>query len=713
MKIHIIKQHDEKDCGAACLAMIAEYFGAKYSLSTLRELTNTDIMGTSIYRIICGADKINLEGIALEGSKDNLVDALNEGSVKYPFIAHVIENDVVHFVVIYSAKRNKFIVGDPAVGKQTWSYEQFFEKWTGKIITFSKRTEFKKGDFREKYYLEFFKIIKEQKKSIALIFSLSLIISIISISGSFLFKIVIDHYTLHSEMHGYNIIFIALLFLYLLQVVIQILRGYLVAFFSKKVDISLHKEYFGKLYIIPIDKIQSRKTGDYLSRFSDTGRVRQAVANVTITFCMDFLMVIFCGFILYYQNPLLFRVSSLTLILYLGIILLFRKAISSINHKILRKNADIQSYIKESLEGIETIKACNAEMEVGNNIMTKIKMLLEYAFRGNILASYQEALVTLINSVGVLMVLWIGFYYVGNGTISLGTLLTFYALLGYYMMPMKNVVELQPNIQIASIALERLYEIIRIDEEEDKCDAKDDLSNYDIAIENVSFSYNDRDIILENISHKIKENSMVAIIGENGSGKSTLIKLLLRFYNVDKGIIKIGSYDIKDISLKILREKIAYVSQNTFLFSDTIKNNLLLSNQNARDEDIEWACKVSCLDHFIKDLPNGYDTYLYENGANLSGGERQRLAIARALVSRPQILILDEATSNLDTLTIDCIQDTINNLRGKMTCIIITHDLKNLSCYDDIIVMKNGKIEAHGCHTELMSSNEYYRKMVE
>ena len=232
-----------------------------------------------------------------------------------------------------------------------------------------------------------------------------------------------------------------------------------------------------------------------------------------------------------------------------------------------------------------------------------------------------------------------------------------------------------------------------------------------ISISNLDFRYGTRELVLHSIDLHIRQGEKIALVGESGSGKTTLVKLLMRFYPWEKGEICFGDYNAKDIALDTLRQHIAYIPQETFLFSGTIRDNLLLGNENAPLEEIIEACKMSCANEFIEKMPTRYDTLLEENGANLSGGQRQRLAIARALLKKPDVLILDEATSNLDSVTEKAIEKTIDNLPDTVTTIIIAHRLSTIMHCDTIYVMDNGRIVESGNHEKLMQSKGIYYQL--
>ncbi|MBD9220346.1 MAG: hypothetical protein EGQ35_08570, partial [Clostridiales bacterium] len=353
----LILQHDERDCGAACLAMIAGHYGLKLPVSKFRELTKTDSSGTNIYGIVKGAEQINLEASAECGSEEELFDGIRSGEIKFPFIAHTVSDDnMLHYVVVYGCKAGRFLIADPGKGKIKAAKEHFFERWTGYIVTFEKTAEFKTGNYTKGSFIKFFALLKGQYKKLASVLLLSLLVSAIGICGSFVFQLSMDNFAVSTgyyeetaedepvdEVHSHedenaieyfleyayenftdiNKIFVCLIGLYILQAVIQLVRSYLILMISKKIDIKLTLSYYNHIMELPVSSISVRQTGEYLSRFSDTSTIRLAISNATITILMDSIMVIACGIILHMQNNKMFIISLIMLVFYAIAVIVF------------------------------------------------------------------------------------------------------------------------------------------------------------------------------------------------------------------------------------------------------------------------------------------------------------------------------------------------------------------------------------------------------
>lgn len=568
-----------------------------------------------------------------------------------------------------------------------------------------------KADDTKGLFARFFKLLKPQKKLILHIFFASMIFTVLGILGSFYFRFLLDdilQYNLEKTLH---IISAGLLILYLFKTMLGAFRTQLLLYLSQKLDIPLILGYYQHVLGLPMNFFGTRKVGEIISRFMDASKVREAISGATLTIMIDTLMAMIGGIILYTQNRFLFGITLIIALLYGIIVFLFNKPIKNVNRKQMEDNAQLTSYLVESLNGIETVKAFNAEGKA--NIKTEIKFikLLKSVFKGGWIGNLQGSITSFIGSGGGLIILWVGANAVIKGEMTVGQLITFNALLAYFLEPIKNLINLQPMMQTAIVASDRLGEILdlpleKAENEEKKM--KPASLRGKIEIKALDFRYGTRQLVLKNINMEIKHGEKIALVGESSSGKTTLVKLLLNFYSWEKGDILINGNSIRDINVEVLREKIAYISQDIFLFSGTILDNLKLGNEDATMEEFVEACKMAKAHDFINNFPLRYETKLEENGANLSGGQKQRLAIARAILKKPDIFIMDEATSNLDSISEKAIEKTIEKVCENVTTIIIAHRLSTIKRCDRIFVMENGEFVEIGTHESLMAKKGRY-----
>lgn len=710
-RYNCVKQHDIKDCGCACLATIAKQYGLKVPISKIREVAGTDMQGTSAYGVIKAAEAIGFTEKGVKASKPEDIF----GEFPKPAIAHVIiDGKLLHYVVIHKVTEKEILIADPAKGIVKYTPEEFFKIWTGILILMVPAATFEKGDETKGLFQRFWGLIKVQRNLLINIFVASILITILGIIGSFYFKFLIDDILPNNLSKSLMTISIAMIVLATFKIITEFFRTLLLMHMSQNIDIPLLLGYYNHVIDLPMNFFGTRKVGEIISRFNDAGKIRDAIGSATLTVMIDVVMAIVGGIILYMQSSKMFFMCFVPLVLYLILVVIFKKPLEDVNRDMMEDNSKLTSYLVESIEGIETVKAFNGErtvnLETEKKFIHYIKSVFKYGYVNNMQSSLKGA----VKGIFGIGILWIGAYLALKGEITIGTLISFNALLAYFIEPIERMINLQPELQSAMVAADRLGEIL--DLEKEKTENEDKKINPatllgDINLKNVDFRYGTRQLVLKDINMNIKPGEKVALVGESGSGKTTIAKLLMDFYDVEKGEVIINSYNIKDINKEVLRDKTAYISQDSFFFSGTIRENLQFVNPDVTYEDMIDACKKAQIHEYINSLPTRYETLLEEKGANLSGGQRQRLAIARALLKKPEILIMDEATSNLDTITEKAIQNTIEDCTKNVTTIIIAHRLSTIKRCDRIYVLEKGEIIEEGNHESLLKNKGYYYKL--
>lgn len=723
-KYYCIKQHDSTDCAAACIATISKQHGLKIPIAQIREIAGTDRHGTNVYGLIKAAEQLGFNVKAVKGKEEALFSGF-----PLPCIAHVVvDGNLLHYVVIHKITKKEVVIADPGIGIVKLAPGAFISEectgenhakqkyqWTGVLVLLVPGTQFKKEDKTIGLYQRFFHLLVPQKRYLINVFVASLLFTLLGILGAFYFQFLIDEILPGGLYQTLHIISIGVILLNLFRVMLDAFRTHLLLYLSQKLDIALLLGYYNHVLSLPMNFFGTRNVGEIISRFNDAGHVRDAISGATLTIMIDTLMVIIGGVILFNQNAYMFAVSLVVVLLYLAVVTGFNRLYRTLNQKLMEDNAKLISYLVESLNGIQTIKAYNAEREANISTEKKFIALLTSIFKLSWVSNLQWSLKGLLELIGGIVILWLGAVHVLDGNITVGQLITFNALLVYFLNPVRNLIDLQPTLHTAITAADRLGEILDLEPEKTKTEAKKiNPINIvgDIELRGIHFRYGTRKYVLEDVSLIVKHGEKIAFVGESGSGKTTIAKLLLNLYIPEKGEILINGHNIKDIQIEKLREKIAYVPQETFLFSGTIMENLQLGFGNATQEEIIEAAKMAQAHDFINDLPLRYETMLDENGSNLSGGQRQRLAITRAILKKPDILILDEATSNLDSITERAIEKTINEYSRGVTTFIIAHRLSTIKRCDRIYVTDKGKITEFGTHKELLELHGYYYNLV-
>lgn len=708
-KFKCILQNDETDCGPACLAAIFRKYGLNVSIAKIRDIAGTDRQGTSAYGLVKAIEHYGFQQKVVEADKESLTSKL-----PIPAIAHVVIDDsLLHYVVITKVKGDTVVVSDPAKGIVKYKKDDFFKIWTNILILIAPTEESQKGNKKQSTLLSFFCLLISQKWLLLRIFILSMILTSIGIITSFYYQVLMDDIVPSSSLEMLNYVSIITLCLFLVQIGLNFLRGFLIVKLEQNIDIPIMLGYYNHALILPMKFYSMRDTGEIISRFSDASSIRDIVSEASLTIMMDTIMAVVGAVVLFNCNRLLFLISVVVLILYGIIVFIYNKPIKKINRKIMEMNSKVTSQFVETINGIETIKVFNQEKNEETKTDKLYKKFLKKIFNGGILSLSQQTVTMFVAVVGELVILWIGATYVIKGELTIGELITFNALLGYFIEPIKNLINLQPSIQTAVVAADRLGEILDITPEYNyEHEQLNDKIRFDkISISNLDFRYGTRELVLKDINLEICRGEKIAFVGESGSGKTTLANLLVRLYEQEKRSIKLDSIDIREFSIKQIRDNISYISQNTFLFSGTIRENLLFGNSDVSDDDISQVCKICELEEYINSLPLKFNTRIEENGKNLSGGQKQRLAIARALLKKPEILIMDEATSNLDYITERSIEKTINNFSKNMTTIIIAHRLSTIKDCDKIFVLRNAQIVETGNHRDLLNQRGYYYQL--
>lgn len=714
-KVPLIKQTGVRDCAAASLAMILAYYGKRIPLAAAREAVQVDMYGASIYGLQKGAESFGLTASAYEGSAEDVLEVFQDSSYLPCIVRIVNKHGFEHFIVIEGFEKDTLYICDPGEGRKNCSFKAFSEQFLGQIVIFKPSESFVKEDLKKGSVNRFTHLIFEQKGLLAIIAILSLIVTGIGMAGAFIFQFLLDNVLLNisdNAIDSFAVILTGLAILYICRLVSELVRGKLLCQLSKRMSESVVLGYSDHLTTLPMRFFDTHKTGEILSRYEDSSKVTDALSSVTLTLFIDLLMTIGGGVILYRESPSMFTVASCIFGGYLLISLLFTKPIEKSNRTIMQNGSQTTSYLKESVDGAETIKNCQGESCMKSKTHHLFSEFVNSNVKGAMLQLSKDSITDLITSIGTLFVLWCGCLKVMQGQMSIGQLLTFYTLMNYFLSPVESILSLQSQIQSAIVAADRLNDVL---------DLKPEMTgsmNLDTAIDNISFDsvtfrYGYRNTAIDKISFSAKKGEKIALVGESGSGKSTISKLLVGLYHAESGNVKINGQPIEAYTLESLRRNIASVSQSIYLFSDTVKNNLIFGLPEEAipsDEEINKVLDI-CNCDFVSELPFGIHSMLEENGSNLSGGQRQRLAIARALLRKPQLLILDEATSALDSVTETAIQKNLKEYLPDVITISIAHRLSTVKDADQILVLDHGKIVERGSHTELTSKPSFYAKM--
>ena len=713
-KWEYIPQVDEADCGVACLAMILKHYHAQVSIAHLRHLAKTNMEGTTALGLVKTAEQFKLEVQAIKADM-SLFDIKD---LQYPFIVHVIKDgDLFHYYVVLGKTKTHIIIADPdpSVGIKRMSKKRFEKEWTGITLLMAPTTEFVPVKEKKNNFLSLFPYMFKQKKIVRNIVLASLLMTIIGICSSYFLQGIIDTYIPDGTYFTLSIIAIGLLIAYVFNSIFSYGEQFLLNVLGQRLSIDLNLKYIRHIFELPMEFFTTRRTGEITSRFSDASKVIDALATTVISLFLDLTIVILMGIMLAVQNVTFLLITIATLPLYMIVILGFTKSFNHLNNEQMESNAIVSSSIIEDIQGIETIKALNSEQTRYRRIDNQFVDFLRKSFKYSKTEALQEALKSFIQMSLNVVVLWVGSWIVMRNQMTIGELMTYNALLAYFVSPLQNIINLQPLLQSANVAQNRLNEVYLVHSEfrNNKTDINK-VSQIDGSIEyqNVSFKYGYGKNILQDIDLNISKGEKLAIVGMSGSGKSTLVKLLVSFFDPNGGKITINGIPTTAINKHTLRSYITYVPQTPYTFSGSIRDNLLLgSASNTTEADVIKACQLAEIEKEIENLPLKFDTELDENAKILSGGQKQRITIARALLSPANVLIFDESTSGLDSITEKKVVDNLMKLKDK-TIIFIAHRLSVAKKANDIAVLDDGKIVEEGSHNDLMAQKGYYYDLI-
>ena len=700
-----------RDCGAACLASVAGHYGLQLPIAKIRQLCHTDKRGTNALGLIQGLEQMGFNAKGVKASLENLPQA------PLPAIAHTIfKEQFQHYVVIYKIHKGKISVMNPAYGKiETYTTEEFAKIWTGVLILLEPNEYFEQRNEKTGLYQRFYQLIQPHKSILLQALVGAIFYTILGLSSSIYIQKITDYVLVDGNRRLLNLLSVIMIVLLLFQIFLGVMKSVLTLQTGQKIDKYLILGYYKHLLKLPQRFFDTMRVGEIISRVNDAVKIRTFINDVSIQIVVNVFIVLFSFALMFTYYWKLALIVALVIPFYLGIYVITNWLNKKVERRMMEESAELESHLVESLNAVKTIKQFGAEIYANNKTDIHFSTLLKTIYKSVLNDLFSDNTSEFISRIFTIVLLWVGAGYVIDREITPGELLSFYALIGYFTSPVSQLIGMNKSIQNALIASDRLFEIMDLEQEEvtDKIElTAEQIGN--INFENVTFSYGSRREVFKDFSCVIEKGKTTAIVGESGSGKTTLATLIQNLYPVNSGKITIGDYEVQYLSHYSLRTLIGVVPQQIDLFSGNVIENIAFGEDFPDMQRVIDLTKQLGILSFIEQLPNGFQTHLGENGSQLSGGQRQRIAIARALYKNPEILILDEATSSLDTDSEQVIQAALNELKrtGK-TLIVIAHRLSTIAHSDTILVLKNGQLIEQGTHQELLARETTYKGMWE
>ncbi|HPT22578.1 MAG TPA: peptidase domain-containing ABC transporter [Bacteroidales bacterium] len=708
MKIRV-KQRDITDCGAACLASIAAYYGMSMPVARIRQFAGTDKKGTNVLGLLEAASKLGFTAKGVRGEWDSLF------KIPKPAIAHMIVKKVLtHYVVVLKTTSKYIEIMDPIDGLiHKVPHEEFREEWTGVLILIVPGEKFSRGNEKIPIAMRLWELIKPNRGILLQTLAGAIVFSVLGLSTSLFVGRLVDQIIPESNTGLLNLLGTAMIMIILVRLLLGFFQSLFILKTGQRIDATLILGYYQHLLRLPQSFFDNMRTGEIISRIGDAVKIRVFINEVSINLVLN-IFILIVSFILMFSFFWKLALIMIMVIPVYTIIYLFSDRINrKIQRRVMEKSADLEAQLVESLNSAGTIKRFG--LEEYENLKTEARFtgLLQAIYKSGMSSIMIGSSSSLVTQLITIILLWAGAGYVICSQVTAGELITFYSIAGYFTGPVTGIISFNRTLQDAKIAGDRLFEIFDLDadDDKDKIELKKEMVD-DISFENVFFRYGTRVEVFKSLNLCFRKGEITALVGESGSGKSTIASLLQNLYPLQDGNIHVGKYDIRHLSGRSLRHIISVVPQKIDLFSGNVIDNIAVGELSPDMDKILSVCERLGMIRFIESLPNGFRTLLGENGAVLSGGQKQRIAIARALYLDPEVLILDEATSSLDSLAETFVHNTLKMLREeKKTVIVIAHRLSTISLADRIFVLEKGAIVQEGTFSGLAAVEGLFRKM--
>ena len=726
MKFPIYIQHDSMQCGIACLQMICKYYGKEYTLAQLSELCFATNEGVSILGISQAAEKLGLHTICGRATTEQL------GKVQLPCIVYWNQN---HFVILYKVKKTRkgcfYYVADPGKGRVEYTEKEFKDGW---LSTQSKGEE--KGvamflnptpafesqnDVAEEHkgqrsFSFLFGYIKQHKKYFGQILLGLIVGCLIQLAMPFLTQAIVDVGITHQNLTLIWLILLGQLVLTISRTTVDFIRRWLLLHISMRINISLVSDFFIKLLKLPMSFFDTKLMGDLLQRMADHKRVEQFLTTQTLSVMFSLLSFVVFGIVLFFYDWLIFVLFLGGSILYGGWIAVFLSRRKVLDYELFEKQAVNNTKTYQFITSMQEIKLQDCEQRRRWEWEDVQADLFDVQMKSLKLQQKQEAGSIFINEAKNIVITVVAAAAVIQGSMTLGMMLAVQYIIGQLNSPVEQLMKFLYSLQDVKISLERINEIHKMRNEESPERRLTVLNkeDKDLKFENVSFKYDPHNPqwTLDGINFTIPYGKTTAIVGASGSGKTTLLKLMLGYYPVPQGEVKIGNTNLDHFDLKWWRRQCGVVMQDGVIFSENIGQNIAVDDGEMNFDRLKRAVELANVKTFVERMPLKYSTQIGPDGVGLSQGQKQRILIARAIYKNPQYIFLDEATNALDAENERVIVENLHDFYLGRTVVVVAHRLSTVKDADQIIVMDKGRIVETGDHASLIRKQGAYYNLV-
>ncbi|MEO1347962.1 MAG: peptidase domain-containing ABC transporter [Cyanobacteria bacterium J06635_15] len=698
-----IRQHSQEDCGAACLASIARYHGQHFTLSRLRELVGTGQQGTTLLGLKRGAEALGLQGRAVT-AHPTILDRLED--VPLPAVIHW---KGVHWVVLYGKKGKRFVIADPAVGVR-WvdrpTLQQGWRDWVMLLLEPDPVRFFAQPDDRDRMsgLSRFLKRVLPYRGILSQALLFNAILGMLALASPFLVQILTDDVLVRGDTQLLTRVVIAVCVMQLISSSLRLIQANLIAHFSQRLQLGLVLEFGRQILRLPLSYYEARRSGEVASRLEDIQAINQLVSQAVVKLpSQGFIALVSLGFMVVYSRWLTGVAVAIAAVMTLSTVV-FLPTLQQKTRNLLVLSSENQGVLVETFKGALTLKTTTAAPQFADELHGRFSRLARLRLSTTQISIVNSTFSNLVAGLGNIGLLWAGSSLVIQQHLTIGMLLAFVTMNRHFTTFISTTIDFVDEFARAKTATQRLTEVIDASPEHINEQANAWVTipaDGDIHCQQLSFHHAGRIDLLQAFSLTLPGGQAIALIGKSGCGKSTLVKLIAGLYAPLSGNIRFGTYNQGDLSLDCLRQQVVLVPQEAHFWSRSITENFRLGNPHVTFEQIVQACQIAGADEFISQLPDQYQTVLGEFGSNLSGGQRQRLAIARALVNNPPVLILDESTAALDPVSETEVLDALLHHRLGKTTILISHRPRVIQRADWVVLLDNGQVRRQGKTEEL------------